>query len=313
MLPHRTLVSSYIRLVTQKLPSKLSYNELLASAKTKARLLLDFVAAVNKPIILLNLDRHLDSIEWLWATVVADLLPAISTPFVNDLGQRRKHLLHLNSGFHDPLILTTARLKPEFLGIEQLRVHAIEELQHEYNSKNGEKHPSHYSTKAVECEEVLQGAHAKPEDTAVLMLTSGSTGYAKVVCLRHGQMIKAVKGKAKYHGNSHETVFLNWIGFDHVANLTEIHLHAMILGANQVHVHAADLLVQPSRFVSLVGRHRVAYTFAPNFFLAALRKSLQTPADSKICDGADLSALRALISGGGKQTWWRRAMLSPNS
>lgn len=107
-------------------PIKLSYDELLASAKTKARLLLDFVAAVKRPIILLHLDRHLDSIEWLWATVVAGFLPAISTPFVNDLGQRRKHLLHLHSSFHDPLILTTARLKPEFLGIEQLRVHAVE-------------------------------------------------------------------------------------------------------------------------------------------------------------------------------------------
>lgn len=279
-------------------PSELTYNELLVSAKNKARLLLDFAASVNKPIILLHLDHHLDAIEWLWATVFAGFLLAISAPFVNDLGQRRKHLLHLHSTLHDPLILTTARLKPEFLGIEQLRVHAIEELQTEYNSKIGLYPPSHHSTKAAECEEFFQGAYAKPEDTAVLMLTSGSTGYAKAVCLRHGQIIKAVKGKAKYHGNSHGTVFLNWIGIDHVANLTEIHLHAMVLGANQVHVHAADLLVQPSRFVSLLGRHRVAYTFAPNFFLAALRKSLETPAGSKLCEGADVSPLRALISGG---------------
>lgn len=281
-----------------KTPSELTYNELLASAKNKARLLLDFATAVKKPIILLHLNHHLDSIEWLWATVVAGFLPAISATFVNDLGQRRKQLLHLHSTLHDPLILTTAGLKPEFLGIEQLRVHAIEELENEYDSKVGVHHPSHDSTKAVQCEELFQGAYAKPEDTAVLMLTSGSTGYAKAVCLRHSQIIKAVKGKAKYHGSSHETVFLNWIGIDHVANLTEIHLHAMILGANQVHVHAADLLVQPSRFVSLLGKHRVAYTFAPNFFLAALRKSLQTPAGSKLCDGADLSAFRALISGG---------------
>ena len=107
------------------------------------------------------------------------------------------------------------------------------------------------------------------------MLTSGSTGYFKAVCLRHGQMIKAVKGKAKYHGNTGTTVFFNWINIDHVANLTEIHLHAMMLGADQVHVQAADLQVQPSKFVSLLGKHQVGYTFAPNFFLAALRKSLK--------------------------------------
>ena len=279
-------------------PSQLDYNELLVSAKHKARLLHDFAAAADKPIVLLHFDNHLDAIEWFWATVVAGFLPAISTPLVNDLGQRRKHLLHLNSTLHEPLILTTARLKTEFLGIEQLRLHAIEELQNEYNFKNSVYRPFDYSTKAAEREEIFRGACAKPGDTAVLMLTSGSTGYAKAVCLRHGQMIKAVKGKAKYHGNSRETVFFNWIGIDHVANLTEIHLQAMLLGANQVHVHTADLLVQPSRFVSLLSRHRVAYTFAPNFFLAALRKSLQTPVGSKLCDSADLSNLRALISGG---------------
>ena len=130
------------------------------------------------------------------------------------------------------------------------------------------------------------------------MLISGSTGYAKVVCLRHSQMIKAVKGKSVHHGISSESIFFNWIGMDHVANLTEIHLHATLLGADLVHVHAADLLVQPSAFVNLLSRHRVAYTLAPSFFLAALRKSLETPAGSKLCDGADLSNLKALISGG---------------
>ena len=281
-----------------EIPSKLAYNELFVSAKHKARLLHDFAGAEDKPIILLHFDNHLETIEWLWATIVAGFLPAISTPFVNDLSQRNKHLLHLNSTLHEPLILTTARLKPEFLGIEKLRLHAIEELQYEYNFRNGIYRPFDYSTKAAERERLFRGASAKSGDSAVLMLTSGSTGYAKAVCLRHGQMIKAVKGKAKYHGNSRETVFFNWIGTDHVANLTEIHLHAMLLGADQVHVHAADLLVQPSMFVSLLSKHRAGYTFAPNFFLAALRKSLETPAGSKVCDGADLSNLRAFISGG---------------
>lgn len=279
-------------------PSRLAYHDLFVSAKHKARLLHDFAAAADKPVVLLHFDNHLDTIEWLWAVVVAGFLPAISTPFVNDLGLRKKHLLHLNSTLHEPLMLTTTRLKPEFLRIQQLRLHSVEELQNEYNFRNAVYRPFDYSIKASEHETLFQGAQAKQGDLAVLMLTSGSTGYAKAVCLRHGQMIKAVKGKSKYHTTSSKTVFFNWIGMDHVANLTEIHLHAMILGADQVHVHAADLLVQPSTFVNLLSKHRVAHTFAPNFFLAALRKALETPAGSKLCDGADLSNLKALISGG---------------
>ena len=279
-------------------PCHLAYHDLFVSAKHKARLLHTFAAVANKPIILLHFDNHLDTIEWLWATVVAGFLPAVSTPFVNDLGLRKKHLLHLNSTLHGPLMLTTTRLKTEFLGIPQLRLHSIEELQNEYNFKNAVYRPFDYSIKASEIETLFQGVHAKSGDLAVLMLTSGSTGYAKAVCLRHGQMIKAVKGKSVHHGTSNESIFFNWIGMDHVANLTEIHLHATLLGADQVHVHAADLLVQPSAFINLLSKHRVAYTFAPNFFLAALRKSLETPAGSKLCDGADLSNLKALISGG---------------
>ena len=279
-------------------PSHLAYHDLLVSAKHKARLLHGFAAVGDKSVILLHFDNHLETIEWLWATVVAGFLPAISTPFVNDLGQREKHLLHLSSTLHDPLMLTTARLKSEFLGIQNLRLYSVEELQNEYNFKNAVYEPFAYSTTSADRNSFFQGAHARPEDVAVLMLTSGSTGYAKAVCLRHGQMIKAVKGKSKFHGTSKETGFFNWIGMDHVANLTEIHLHAMLLGADQVHVHAADLLVQPSAFVTLLSKHRVAHTFAPNFFLAALRKSLETSAGSKFCDGADLSSLRAVISGG---------------
>ena len=279
-------------------PHYLSYCKLLVSAKHKARLLHGSSAAKDQRIILLHFDSHMENIEWLWATLVAGFLPAISTPFVNDFGQKRKHLLHLNSTLENPLILTTARLRSEFLDIESLSIHTIEDLQTEYNFMNGTHHPFDYLTDTIEREDIFRGAYAEPSDTAVLMLTSGSSGYAKAVRLRHDQMIKAVKGKAEYHGNSSDTVFLNWIGMDHVANLTEIHLHAMSLGAHQVHVDAADLLLQPSTFVSLLSKHQVAYIFAPNFFLAALRKSLENPASSKVCENADLSPLRALISGG---------------
>ena len=39
---------------------------------------------------------------------------------------------------------------------------------------------------------------------------------------------------------------------DHVGNLSEIHLHAMILRADQVHAQAADVLYDPQLFVELI-------------------------------------------------------------
>jgi len=137
------------------------------------------------------------------------------------------------------------------------------------------------------------------------MLTSGSSGQAKAVSLTHRQIITALRGKSKYHETSGNSVFLNWIGMDHVANLTEVHIHAMLLGADQIQVHATDLLVDPLIFLKLLSRHRVTYTFAPNFFLAALRKSLdpwlearEDWGNSGVLYDVDLSNLQALISGG---------------
>ncbi|MCJ1461651.1 hypothetical protein MMC07_000248 [Pseudocyphellaria aurata] len=137
------------------------------------------------------------------------------------------------------------------------------------------------------------------DDPAIFMLTSGSSGNAKAVCLRHGQLLDALQGKSKHHGTTPDDTFLNWIGMDHVANLSEVHLHAISLGAEQVHVQAADLLEKPLSFLSLMHKHRVGYTFAPNFFLAALRRQLDEISGSLFeARYYDLSSLKALISGG---------------
>ena len=235
--------------------------------------------------MLIHFDQHLESLEWFWAVVVAGYVPAVSTPFVNDLDQRRKHLVHLNSLLKRPVVLTNRRLAPEFLGLDELRISTVESLHLRDGNAPGAQH---------------DGAAKAPEDLAVLMLTSGSTGNAKAVCLRHGQMIRAVQGKSQHHDIREGDVFLNWIGLDHVANLTEVHLHAMHLGSEQVHAQAADMLMEPLQFLRLLHKHRAAYTFAPNFFLAALRRALDDAAAGAPEKRQDyeLSCLKALISGG---------------
>lgn len=162
--------------------------------------------------------------------------------------------------------------------------------------------------------ETFPGKAKTEEDIAVLVLTSGSTGYPKAVCLRHGQIRASLKGKLKHHETTRDDIFLNWTGLDHVANLTEIHLHAISLAARQVHIYAADILADPAFFLEIIHSQRVTYTFAPNFFLTILVRSLESLKDNKNLHEAkssgnefslsstersfDLSSLRAFISGG---------------
>ncbi|MCJ1264008.1 hypothetical protein MMC22_003879 [Lobaria immixta] len=280
---------------------RLTYQEILDQAQKDAQLIHQINGISSESVVLLHFDEHSQNIKWLWAVIVAGYLPALSTPFVNDHTQRRKHLVHINQLLQKPIILTSAKLVPEFLIHEELNVLSAESL----SARNGfHKEPSakfvHY--REVSNERLANGEGVKTkshDDPAIFMLTSGSSGNAKAVCLRHSQLITAVRGKSKHHETTPDDTFLNWIGMDHVANLSEVHLHAMSLGAEQVHVQDADLLEKPLSFLSLLHKHRVAYTFAPNFFLAALRRQLED--DSGSASKArhfDLASLKALISGG---------------
>ncbi|KAI9676977.1 MAG: putative NRPS-like protein biosynthetic cluster [Caeruleum heppii] len=271
--------------VAQKSGRRVTYQDLFQRAHAKAPLLQQVGPLSTGSIVLLHFDQHADNIEWFWAIIIAGYLPAISTPFVNDPEQRKKHLLHLQSLLHSPIILTTKKLVPEFLGLGQLIIRPVETLEH----GNDDNVPAL----------VGQGDLKHPSDPAVLMLTSGSTGHAKAVCLQHGQIITALSGKSEYHGTESDDVFLNWIGMDHVANVMEVHLHAMSLGAEQIHVPATDLLVQPLSFLTLLHRHQIGYTFAPNFFLASLRRALDDGGSSlQELDTLNLARLKAIISGG---------------
>lgn len=173
---------------------------------------------------------------------------------------------------------------------------------HKDPSATSVHHSEVFNEKLANGDQVQSSKGVKTEshdDPAIFMLTSGSSGNAKAVCLRHGQFITGVLGKSKHHETTPDDTFLNWISMDHVANLSEIHLHAMSLGAEQVHVQAADLLERPSSFLSLLHKHHAAYTFAPNFFLAALRRQLEDNSGSASrARYFDLSSLKALISGG---------------
>ena len=198
-------------------PSHISYSDLLEDAKQKARLLGCIDGLSPSSILLLHLNSQRETIQWFWAATLAGLLPAISTPFVNDVVQRKKHLHHLQTLLQQPVVLTTRQLVAEFLGVEELCLVEVESLSLTLRSDG--------SASAVP----MTGREKKTEDPAVLMLTSGSTGNAKAVPLRHGQMLQAVQGKRAHHGTEPGDVFLNWVGLDHVASLTEIHLHASML------------------------------------------------------------------------------------
>ena len=243
-------------------PVVLSYNTLSRTADERAMHLHSHFDIEENNIILLHMNDHYLSILYFWAIIAAGGIPCLSTQVSKDGVQREKRLASILKLLHNPLVVTTDELKTDFADLDNVRLVTLNELEASPTSRLDHK------------ENCLGGYQKCQDDVAVLMLTSGSTGSPKAVALTHSQILHAVVGKSILHHTTEDDVFMSWTGLDHVANLTEIHLHAISLGANQVHLPASMVLEEPMIFLEKASKHKVSYTFAPNFFLASLVERL---------------------------------------
>jgi acyl-CoA synthetase (AMP-forming)/AMP-acid ligase II/thioesterase domain-containing protein/aryl carrier-like protein len=263
-------------------PHQVTYSTLLERASeisSKIRAIKDIE---NDSVVLLHFDDTFESITWFWSTVLAGYLPALSPPFSLDERQHEKHMNHLYEMLNCPVVITSSKFISRFPGPIGAAVYETNDILSLQSTKEGVG---------------ISAPSKRGNDTAVLMLTSGSTSHAKAVSLRNNQIFSAIEGKADCHKTTADDVFLNWINLDHVANLIESHLHALYLSANQVHVNGSRLLARPIEYLEIINRHRVSFSFAPNFFLSSLSRAMEERVNWK--DGApDLSCVRTITSGG---------------
>ena len=270
-------------------PLSISYSEFFSRVERVAGQLLTLCHAPGC-IFLLHFNTHYDNLLYFWAVTCAGFTPAMSSPSSANIDHRRAHLLHLRTLLNDPICFTRQVLAAEFSCQNALKVIPVEDLPpvegKPWLEIDGSSQP------------LSQGQFKDDVDVAALMLTSGSTGHSKAVCLTHKQILKSIQGKCEALGTSSETIFFNWIGADHVACLTEMHGHGLWVGTDQVYAQAADVVADPLSFWNIVCKHRVAHTFAPNFFLASLLRALTSAEGSSLLQQTDASALRIIVTGG---------------
>ncbi|KAK8016967.1 NRPS-like protein biosynthetic cluster [Apiospora rasikravindrae] len=289
-------------------PSTITYSDLLARANANAGFLLRAGIASKGEIVFLHLDSQQDYVLWFWSIIAAGAIPAVSTPLASDPVSRGRHLQHLKRLLGIRTIITSAHLQTELEAISDLRLEFIETLAERSNGSsksqglNGTTNGHSINEKATADHVTQLQQHVMTPDLAFLMLTSGSTGSSKAVELRHSQVLQALEGKRKILETTGNDVFLNWIGFDHVACVTEVHLHAMAVCANQIHIEPKLAINDPLIWLEKMSRHGVTVSFAPNFFLAAVRKAVAAAASGDSRAEYDLSTLRHIISGGEANT-----------
>lgn len=251
----------------------LTYPELLHEARCILGGLIDHGLAPGANVVLLLEDAR-DFIPAFWACSLGGYVACPLMPIRSDAERWRKHLAHVNELLHQPLAVTTNALA-KFANATSACVQ-IEDLRD--NQPWGRR------------------THVDPEDPAVLVLTSGSTGNSKAVSLTHANILSAMPAKARARQMSAADVTMNWISFEHIASLSEAHLLSMYVGATQLHADASQIIADPLLFLRLIERHRVTTTFTPNFLLGHLNVILARKNLDEL--HLDLSRLRHIISGG---------------
>ncbi|KAJ6507800.1 hypothetical protein C8R47DRAFT_58524 [Mycena vitilis] len=190
--------------------------------------------------------------------------------------------VHLRDVLGKPVLVTTSALASQVAALDpQLTTYTLAQLEDRFIQ----------DPTALACELV----QPCPQDPVCYVLTSGSTGKPKVVALRHTQILASCSGKSKHHRTSSASRFLNWIAFDHVASIIEIHIHALLVDAVQYHISPKTIVENPNLLLEWSSRLGITYTFSPNFLIARL---LKDQASDPLSLPLDLSNLRALISGG---------------
>ncbi len=140
-------------------------------------------------------------------------------------------------------------------------------------------------------EAAVRPPSAGPDDVALVLFTSGSTGAPRPVGQRHAALAAWLRAYGSFLGNGPGDVFLNWLPLDHVASLAMFHLAALEARAPQVHLDPAVVLAAPGRWLRALHDHRATLTWAPTF-------GLERVLDAAVPEGLDLSRVRALLLGG---------------
>jgi acyl-CoA synthetase (AMP-forming)/AMP-acid ligase II len=150
--------------------------------------------------VLLYFDEHSSHVEWFWSVLAAGLTPAVSNPLARNQEDRNRYLKHIHATLEFSLVITSEVHRRNFEILEELgaKVICIE------HSSDG--------TPVNGCATEPDPMPSTGDPVAFYMFTSGSTGAAKAVGLRHDMVLSSLSGKMIATETHESDVFLNWIG-----------------------------------------------------------------------------------------------------
>ena len=233
--------------------------------------------------ILFQLSDNFNFIPAFWACIIGGIVPvpmANPATYSDASNNAVRNLVNTWSFLGKPTILASkttinhiARMF-QTLGLSGIKTLAIETLR---ESGRGLEVALH---------------NADPEDLAMLLFTSGSTGHPKGVCYTHRNLIENVASSAAMNHLTESDVSLNWLHLDHVGALVRCCIRDVYIGNTQIHAATQLFLHDPLRWLKWIETYRVTFAWAPNFGLSLLNERLRAATSFN----ADLNFVRSILS-----------------
>ncbi|MCP4697208.1 MAG: AMP-binding protein, partial [Gammaproteobacteria bacterium] len=139
-----------------------------------------------------------------------------------------------------------------------------------------------------------QHHQAGPDDTAFFSSTSGSTGVPKFIPLTHRNLLSRSRGTTRHCRYSGSDAVVNWLPFEHIGAISDLHLRCIEPGCKLVYAPKAYVLGSPLRWLDLMNKYRITHGGAPNFAYALINDNLPQTLHGKW----DLSCIKFLLIAG---------------
>ena len=147
-------------------------------------------------------------------------------------------------------------------------------------------------TPAGQLADYVDRAPSRPEDTAFLQHSSGSTGLQKGVMLSHGAVLNQVMAYSQAIALSPDDVIVSWLPLYHDMGLIAGFIMPVIQGLHLVLMSPFDWVRDPRMLLNAVHEHQGTLCWLPNFAY----NFLATRIDDDALNGLRLNSLRAVIN-----------------
>lgn len=138
----------------------------------------------------------------------------------------------------------------------------------------------------------LDRAPSRPEDTAFLQHSSGSTGLQKGVMLSHGAVLNQVAAYSEAIRLTPDDVIVSWLPLYHDMGLIAGFIMPVVQGLHLVLMSPFHWVRDPIILVKAIHDYQGTLCWLPNFAYNFMATRLRPP----MLDGANLSSLRAVIN-----------------